>query len=561
MSYPGSEFNNLSESEGKMRRIPTMRLAGVAAATALTLLAAACSGSSQQGSAVSGGKAPIVVAVPDQVTSVVEDAGTISTTDGNEVALSMNAGLVQPAYIPAGEPGVLKQDPYRMTGVLAQSYEVSSDGLVYTFHLRQGVLSDHRNPLTAQDVLWSFERKASSPDSGFSQFAPMLTDPAKQITVVNPLTVSFTLAKVGYGFSFLSVLAENIGAIYDAAYLKPHATPSDPYAIKWTTQSWDNVNFGFGPYELESYTPGQGEVLVSNPHYALGAPKITKITRRVVADSGTRASLLRNGDVDVAEGLSPADLASLAGDSHILVPRQATNNLLFVSLGAKIKPFNNEAVRQAFAYAIPYQQIISNVYQGRADRQGSFLDPSAPNYSASFPLYTYDPSKAKQMLTAAGYPHGVAFTLPVTSAIPDAAAAAIQIQNFAKAAGFTVNIKQEAEAPLFQSIFAGQVQASVISGRIYSLSPPIELSNFTATLNFSGWTDQQFLNVLQQGENAGDVLGSQAGQYWSRANSIVVQQAPYIVVAATGPVIAVRSGIKGYTVRSDGRLDYAEATG
>ncbi|MGE3622059.1 MAG: ABC transporter substrate-binding protein, partial [Acidimicrobiia bacterium] len=395
----------------------------MAVPVALALVAGACGGGDDDEPAGGGGTATgedggeaaaleeIVVASAALPTSFAPDGGAGGVLENITWRRNGGAGLVRNVYVPQDD-GSFDQDSYEYEGYLAESWDVSEDGKVYTFHLREGVVSSNGNELDADDVLWSYERKFNAPTATVKAISfPILTD-LSQIQKVDQYTVTFTLEKAGYGFTLLGLLGQGNGDIYDSDYLKEHVTADDPYAVEF---SKTNGNYGFGPYIIESFTPGQEMVWRSNPDHVLGEPAIKKITFRVVTDPASRANALRTGDVDVAEVLRPVDQVELAASGAGKSFSFETNAYNMAILVTTHPPFDDMAVRQAFAYAVPYQQIVDDVYRGRALPAVGFLNPLAPGYTdEGLPRYEYDPDKAKEMLEEAGHPNGVSFTLTVS---------------------------------------------------------------------------------------------------------------------------------------------------
>ncbi len=288
-------------------------LVGSSTAGALSILLAACgNGATSTSKAASGSSSDtttLVEAVAGLPTGFSFDTAP-SGYENMEFNNNVQACLIRNPYVTSSRDAkALTQDNYKFEGVLAESYDVSSDGLEYTFKLRQGVLSQQGNPFTADDVLFSYQRKWHSTSITPFVSSPAITDPSKQFTKVDDNTVKITVDRKSDGFTLLALLANVTAEIYDSTYLKKYATKSDPYGL---TISNTKANFGYGAYMLDSYTPGQQMILVANPHFALGEPKIKKVIQRVVADGGTRANILQQGAVDIAVQLRPEDVASFA---------------------------------------------------------------------------------------------------------------------------------------------------------------------------------------------------------------------------------------------------------
>lgn len=500
----------------------------------------------------------IVVVTPDQASNVVRDYGYTAGTDNQDVTNNLHAQLIRKPYVEDGN--ARNQDLYTFEPYLAEGYETSADGLTFTFTLKE-VLSAQGNPLTADDVLWSFERKFATPGGGMAgYYKPMLTDPATQIVKVDDRTVSFTVEKPGYGLTLLANLAENIGSIYDSTYLTANATPEDPYAVQWAVEDMLRGNFGFGAYSLESVTAGQEIVMVANPNFVFGDLPITRITRRLVEDAATRANMVRNGDADIALGLRPADQQALEGEAAVTVPTTETNNYLLMAMNTTRPPFDDPAVRYAMAFAMPYDQIISDVYFDRAYKYTHVLDDTAPNYDDSaLPEFAFDPDRAREMLAAAGAPD-LAFTLTVNNGLPAIQDTAIQIQSAMAEAGVTVTISEVPAAQLNQDSLEGKLEASLSSGSSVTMTPPYSLQLLTQPgggSNIALWNDPEFLAEVQAGLDAGDALSDEAGVHWMAAELRMVEQAPYVMIARVRPAAVLRADIEGFAQRTDFRIDYS----
>lgn len=478
-----------------------------------------------------------------------------------EFTLLNGAGLIRNPYVQAtDDPNAKTQDLYAFEGVLAESYDVSPDGLRYTFHLRRGVVSVHGNPFTADDVMWSYERKWNSTSIAPAISLPALVDPAQQLRKLDDFTVEFTVALAGHGFPLLSVLSKISGEIYDATYLKQHATADDPYAVAWSNL---NGNFGYGPYVMEDYQAGQQISYTANPDYCLGEPAIERLVQRVVPDAGVRATLVRNGDVDVAVQLRPSDVAALEPVDSVQTFRAATNNFLWAFLSTQNAPMDDVRVRQAFFKAVPYRQIIDQVYHGRANETVGLLNPDAPGYDGSGLLeQVYDPEGAKALLAEAGHTEPLPLKLQVSNAVPDLEEAAIQIQTYGRAAGFDIGIDVLPASVASERQNQGNFQVVMVRDMAVSFeSPPYALllafAKDNPGRNSTRWEDDRFYAAVDAGSRAGDALSDAAGQYWHQAELVWQEGRPQISIAKVQPLMVFRRGITGFVHRTDNVLDFS----
>ena len=503
-----------------------------------------------------------IMVMPSQATQISWDSGYVNSEDYIDLQTLLNGTLVRMDYVEGEEEGVIKQDISNFAGYLAESYDVSEDGLTYTFHLADGVVSQAGNPLTADDVVWSFQRKFDENTVGIS--AGLLgtagLTSADQVTKVDESTVAITIPRASDGLTLLGSLALPMGIVYDSTFLQEQATAEDPYAVKWAATSYDN--YGFGPYEIESLTDGAETVLVANEDHVGGAPAIDRIVRRVVPEVGNRLNAVRSGDADVAVALRPSDMASLADNPAVFVPAIATNQRLFLTLVVTKAPFDKVEVRQALSHAVDYERIIKEVYSGQAERQFGFLNPDVTGYTdEGLPKPDYDPAAAKALLTAAGITTPVPVTLTISNADPIASDIAVILRDTASDAGFALSIEELTPAQVSEKQDKQQGEAYIGWGAPWNLSPPYVLQwvNNPGSTD-TGWTSQPFTDALERGYAAGDVTSEAAARAWNEAEVIWMQDAPNIPIAGVGPTVAFASDLTGWTWRTDGGVDLSQAS-
>lgn len=527
---------------------------GLVAATSLT----ACAESANSAAGGGDGTKTLTMVVPDTSWSFAIDNGF----GGSEPTINVQATLLRKPYVPTSDGSALQQNPDEFEPYLADSYEVSDDGLVYTFHLSDAI-SQAGNELSTDDVLWSWERRINSPRSvSMSVQAPMITS-MDQFEKIDDKTFTITIERASYGVTMLALISDLTAHVYDSTLLKEHATDEDPYAVEWSAT---NVNHGFGPYEITDLQPNAQVTLQARDDFVLGKPDIDTVIMRVVPDAGTRANAVRTGDADLASGLQPADLVELAtGEGTKVATVDNPNAYVLMPLVTNKAPFNDAAVRQAFAYAVPYDQIIDDVYQGLAVRNGpSFLRRDRPGYDGEgFTDFAYDPAKAKQMLADAGYPDGVDFTITVSAAYPDIRETAIQIQTAAKEAGFNIEINQVPDAAYAAGRVDHTFQSFIVRDWPITLSPSYELVVYTAeggSNNLADWEDPDFYAALEKGYEIDDPFSEEAGKAWNAAEQIYINEAPIVFIAQIQPNVAMSDAVGGFAWRSDNQIDFSQLT-
>jgi ABC-type transport system substrate-binding protein len=293
---------------------------------------------------------------------------------------------------------------------LAEKWDVSKDGLTYTFHLRPGVKFQDGSPVTAADVQYSLTR-ALKPALGSPVALNYLGDIAgakelnagkapelKGVKVLDPMTVAITITKPKAYWIY--TLTYPTGYVVSKAEAKTDAP---------LTAEDDAKGAGTGPFRVTSYARDVKVVLAANPAYWDGAPKIAGIERPVVVDAGTRHDMYVKGDIDILQYESPGDFENDSKDSALkdqikLFPRAAT---FYIGLNQQAFPaFKDVRVRQALAYATDKNKIVQVVFGGKRDVAEDILAKGIPGFDPAFKGLPYDPAKAKQLLAQAGHPNG-----------------------------------------------------------------------------------------------------------------------------------------------------------
>lgn len=289
---------------------------------------------------------------------------------------------------------------------LAESWEYDKDGTSLIFHLKKDATFHDGSPVTAHDVKWSLDRAVTvGGPKGFSAVqmsAGGLKDPS-QFIVIDDHT--FKIALKQKNKMALADLAVPLPIIFNSKLAKTHATKDDPWAIEWLSM---NVAGG-GAYKVESFIPGLEIVYTRYEDWKLGPkPKLKKIIERSVPSSQFRKSMLLNKEVDFIFEV-PTDLIKILEKSNdiVVIDDAVKNSMFYLDMNVKFKPFNNIKVRQAIAYAIPYDEIFNQVAGRKGIKlyDGKNLIAQNISWPQPFPYYT-DLIKAKQLLMEVGLSEG-----------------------------------------------------------------------------------------------------------------------------------------------------------
>ncbi|MFD0660571.1 ABC transporter substrate-binding protein [Thermocatellispora tengchongensis] len=274
----------------------------------------------------------------------------------------------------------------------AESFEPDAGNKVWTLKLRKGVKWASGNEMTAHDVKWSKDRAFAAQANVAGIYRLIGLTKADQVEVVDDYTVRFHQ-------EFASALTRQIQAIslyvFDSVEAKKHATDADPWAKEWFAK---NPQAG-GYFNVEKATQGQEIVLTANPGYpGPDAPKTGTIRLMVVPAAANQRLQLQNGDIDIALGIGRRDIKDLKSAEGIKVISAPSNNQVAIQMSVTTAPFDDVKVRQALAYAVPYEQIIQNVYGGDARPAKSVVPLDMPGYAETGYPYVHDTAKARELL-------------------------------------------------------------------------------------------------------------------------------------------------------------------
>jgi peptide/nickel transport system substrate-binding protein len=314
----------------------------------------------------------------------------------------------------AGDTGVI--------GRWADKWDSSDNGTTWTFHLRPGIKSWRGNEMTSDDILWTWQRAFEMKAARYFSATVMFLQSPNDVTAVDRYTVRFHTQQPSP--VFLKLMAMNYyGGIFDSVEAKKHATADDPWAKEWLKSN----DAGFGPYHIVKNVPGQELNLERNANFQ-PTPPIGKIFIKIVPDAATRLALLQRGEVDYAMRLPERSLQALKDTPSAQVVRYTANYIPYVGPVETNEIMANAKVRQAMAYTVPYEDIYQKVYFGQGTLIKSITPAIFPNYTSEFWPYTFDPAKAKQMLTDAGYPDGFDLKLSYDNSIVEMAEAAVLVK-------------------------------------------------------------------------------------------------------------------------------------
>jgi peptide/nickel transport system substrate-binding protein len=436
---------------------------------------------------------------------------------------------------------------------LVDSWEVSDDGLTITFKIKPGLMFSDGSPLTARDVLATWQRGVSD-TSVYSKlvFNLMTVMTADQISAPDDSTVVLTLEKPT-PFA-LKMIATNVAGIMSADAIEANATAEDPTAHEF----FSGNTLGSTPYILAGREPGVEWELAPNPNaWNPDELKNGGVVNRVIPSAQERLSLLQNGDADIAFNLLPKDLAELRNNPDVNIFNFVIPWNWFLGMNNKVAPFDNVDVRRAVSHAIPYQTIIDQAMYGFASESKSPVGTGMPTSDFSFWQYDGGPERAKEILEGIGMAD-LSFDLAVRIGFGTHEDIAVWIQSALAEAGVTVNVLKMTDAEYLEKFNTGTMQSFI--GEWYSwVNDPIyhihwNFNSAATATNGVGYSNARVDEIIAEAMYEPDQAKREALS--KEAQQIIVDEAPWAFLFQINYVVAARKNIAGFQWNTDTATRY-----
>jgi peptide/nickel transport system substrate-binding protein len=432
---------------------------------------------------------------------------------------------------------------------LAEKWDVSADGLTYTFHLRKGVKYHDGTSFNAPNYIKTIKRllDKDDPDSIYKAghveaFFPETYSSVVSYKALDEYTVEFKLKEVTGPF------VTDLAMVWNAVV--------SPEAVHKFGKDFRNHPVGTGPFIFKEWRPGDQVVLDANPNYWGGKPKVDRIIFKVMPDAQAALLAAKRGDVHILADVTSRTVPAIRSDSNLVLMTQPGLVVNGIGLTNDAKYFNDVRVRQAFNYAVDREAINKSLYQGLAELMNSPLPSSQWGFDPSLKGYPYDPEKAKKLLADAGYPNGfeVEF-LSYSSARgynPAGPELAVAIQGYLEKIGVKTNIRKQEMGAFLAEIRSGKYQGMFLVGWSGDNGDP---DNFLYNLfaspampvgDTAHYKNPEVDKMLNEARHTADV--AKRIEIYKKAQKIILDEAPWIFVNAVLHMRAVRKEVKGYSL-------------
>lgn len=431
---------------------------------------------------------------------------------------------------------------------LADSYTVSDDGLVYTFTLHKDVKFASGNPVTAEDVKFSWMRLKNI--KGNPSF---YADQIGSIEAVDDLTLKVTLTVKTPAFA--TIVTAPAMSVVDSKLAKEHgATDAEDADKTDTADEWLSQNSaGSGPFILTGWSPLGEVTLVRNDNYWRGAAQLSGVTLRHGTDATSKLQLLEKGDVDVYQNVDKDLAEQVKSNADLQLVIGQTLNITYMAISPAEKfnvPLKDPKVRQAIAQAIDYDGIINGLLLGYADRPAAML-PIGIIGSDPTKRYEHNVDAAKKLLADAGFPDGFEITLYSSNGTSGGVAnetLAAKMQADLAEAGIKVTINQQPNTDFLTSYRAQEL--------------PFVFATWTPDyLDATMWSDyfsfpdagpakrilldsKAIVDLATAGSNEGDP--AKRVDIYSQYQAAQVDEAAFVPLIQPQELYALRSNVTGF---------------
>ena len=502
--------------------------------------AASSDGGATDGQTDGGGSDTRMVVALDTNVNLIE-LHTFRTTSAYAVTRALYGPLLDQKF-ESKDGGVLLEGTDEVVGDLAAEYTMSDDGTEATFKIKEGATFANGDPVTAQDFAYTMQRAIEGPGYIGALLPFINVSSSDQVEVVDDQTLKITLSAPSPLFDRFMTF-HVFGAI-DKKVMDENVTDEDQWGMDYLAKE----PTASGPYQLTEFDTERQVVLDPNPGYP-GEIGNNGVTVRFVPDADQRALLVKRGELDLVSGMPPRLLKELDDDPNVNVVRTDSSRLVYMGMNNTIEPLDNQKVRQAISYAVPYDAIMEQVMLNYAKPAGNLVTSPMDTYAGDeVGTYDEDLDKAKQLMDEAGVGE-VNLELAVRQSRAEDQEAAVFIQNNLSQIGVNVEINKLPDGEFSTRLNNKELPLFIHDWFSWGGDPFYQmqfLMQSEAFTNFTQFNSPELDQLIKDGTFETDP--DQRAEISKQAQQILFDQAPAAYLYAPDFAVAVPTDVCGVAV-------------
>ncbi len=419
---------------------------------------------------------------------------------------------------------------------VAESWQTSPDGLVWTFKLRKDVKFQDGTTLDAKAVKFTFDRILKLKKGPSDYFSAV-----KSVEAVDPTTVKFVLSKP---FApFLYTLATNCGNLVNPKVMDK--AKGDDMGSNYLAAA----TMGSGPYMLKEWNRGQNIKLVANDKYWGKKPALKTVVLQIIKDASGQRLQLEKGDIDIAGDIPMEQMSELAKNKDIAINEATGLKISYMYMNNGKAPFNDVKVRQAINYAMDYKAILEGSIKGKGLKLGGPIPKGMWGYDASIKGYDTDLAKAKQLLQESGKA-GMTVKLSYANYESFWEAEALLIQNCLQKVGIKCELEKIAWATLREKLQTGDYEMA-LGTWMPDFGDPYQFMNCFYDSSMKGlpvYRDRYKSAAMDKLLNEALATSDQGKrtEIYKQAQQLAVDDAAYVLLFQSDSMVPLRKNVKGY---------------
>ncbi|MEA1854463.1 ABC transporter substrate-binding protein [Cytobacillus sp. OWB-43] len=423
---------------------------------------------------------------------------------------------------------------------LATDWETSEDGLTQTLKLREGVKFHDGTDFNAEAVVFNFERWMAGNKEQFYYYNSQFGDKVDSVTAVDDYTVEVKLNTA-------------IAPFYKNLAMSPFGIASPTAIVEHGDKFLENP-VGTGPFKFQEWKRNDRITIVKNEEYwDEGLPKLDSVIFRSIPENSARLNALASGEVDLIDGVNFSDVQQIEDNPDLQTFERPTMNVAYVGLTNTRGPLQEKLVRQALNHAVNKEEIIDAFYAGAADPAVNPMPPVISGYNDEIEDYPYDPEKAKELLKEAGYEDGFEMELwamPVPRPyMPDGQKIAEALQADFAEIGVKAKIVSYEWGTYLEKANNGEADSFLLgwtgdNGDADNFLYVLLDEDAIGSNNYTYYKNSEVHDLLLEAQATTDQ--AKRDELYKQAQVIIKEDAPWIPLVHSRPILAGKSNIKNF---------------